>query len=94
MQASGLYGVYRAALTIYNAYPHASSIYHQAAQPPWMMQPPGGGCYGCGDIVKACPHFTTLSVIIRHLIIILNIHHLVTTHRIIINQSLRRSQSW
>jgi len=43
MQASGLYGAYRAPPTMYNAYPHASSFYQQAAQPPWMMQPPGGG---------------------------------------------------
>ncbi len=44
-------------------------------------------------MVKACCLLTTPSMIIRHLIIILNIHHLVSTHRIINNQSLHRLRS-
>jgi len=34
MQAPGLYEAYGAPSTMYNAYPHASSIYQQAGQPP------------------------------------------------------------
>jgi hypothetical protein len=55
MQAPGLYGAYGAPSTIYNAYSHASSIYQQAAQPPWMMQPPGGVYYGYGGYSQGLP---------------------------------------